>query len=144
MLKWMLLAFLAGGVALEVMAMLVVGGRLGVGWTLAWMAGTGIAGLLVLRLAGVHGLLRIHQRLREEVLPTRELIDMVLILFGAVCLILPGFVTDAVGLLLVLPPVRWVLGAAVCALYGDLLPPVRGPLRNAGARDGIIEITPDD
>jgi len=39
-------------------------------------------------------------------MPTNELIDAVLVFAGGLLLIVPGFVTDAIGLLLLLPPVR--------------------------------------
>ena len=42
----------------------------------------------------------------EGRVPGRELVDGVLILFAGALLLTPGFVTDAVGLLLLLPPIR--------------------------------------
>jgi UPF0716 protein FxsA len=49
--------------------------------------------------------------------PGRELVDGVLVLFAGALLLTPGFVTDAVGILLLLPPVRAAIrGGAVRAL----------------------------
>jgi UPF0716 protein FxsA len=45
--------------------------------------------------------------------PGREVIDGALVLAGAILLIVPGFITDAVGLLLLLPPTRAVARAAI-------------------------------
>jgi UPF0716 protein FxsA len=45
--------------------------------------------------------------------PAREVLDGALVLFGGALLIVPGFITDALGLLLLLPPVRWLAGRAV-------------------------------
>lgn len=41
-----------------------------------------------------------------------EITDGMLVAFGGLLLVLPGFVTDIMGILLMLPPTRWVLGRA--------------------------------
>jgi UPF0716 protein FxsA len=43
--------------------------------------------------------------------PAREVLDGVLVLFGGLFLIIPGFITDAVGLVLLLPPTRFATRA---------------------------------
>lgn len=144
MLKWLAIITFTGFVVLEVMAVLKLGIWLGVGWTIAWMIATVPAGLLVLRVAGLHAIFRIYKKLRLEVLPTQELMDMGMILLGALMLIFPGFISDAMGILLLLPPVRWCLRGCLCMMFGDLLPSPHPPSRAAASGDEVIEIRADE
>lgn len=129
--------------AAEVAALVIIGGWLGVGWTLAWMLGSVVLGLTILRLGGIQALIRIHHKLREQELPTLELLDMAMVLMGGVMLIVPGFVSDALGLLLLLPPVRWLGRGCFCALYGELLPPRYPPGRGPMGEE-VIEIRAEE
>jgi UPF0716 protein FxsA len=143
MWKWLLFLLVGAFLATEVAVLLVVGGWLGIGWTLAWMVATSALGLVMVRVAGLNALLRIHRKLRDQELPTVELLDIVLILVGGFMLIAPGFVSDVLGLLLLLPPVRWLARVLFRALYGDFLPDP-GQARWPGApNDEVIEIRAD-
>ena len=57
--------------------------------------------------------LRVFRRFKEQIaagnMPTNEMVDGVCLLIAGVLLVVPGFVTDAVGLLLLLPPFRLLL-----------------------------------
>lgn len=67
---------------------------------------TALAGAALTRIQGWHVVRRIQGELRSGRLPAAALLDGVLILLAAVLLITPGVITDVVGLLLLLPPVR--------------------------------------
>ena len=90
---------------IEIALFIVVGGWIGVWGTLALIVLGALAGVLILqgqrdRLAQVMaGGLR---RVEPEVFLARGALTMV----GALLLILPGFLTDALGLVLLLPPVQ--------------------------------------
>ena len=56
-------------------------------------------------------LTRIREQLDAGTMPTNELIDGGLVLVGGLLLIVPGFITDAIGLLFLFPPTR-ALGPA--------------------------------
>jgi UPF0716 protein FxsA len=144
MWKWMLVLLITAFVAAEVAVLLVFGGWLGVGWTLAWMVASSVLGLVLVRRAGLQALVRIHRKLCDQELPTEELMDMAMILVGGFMLIAPGFLSDALGLLLLLPPVRWLLRALFRALFGEFLPEA-GPAQWPGApNDEVIEIRAGD
>src|SRR6059036_4351493 len=49
---------------------------------------------------------RLGLALAEGRTPAREVVDGALVVIGGVLLMIPGFITDAVGLLLLLPPTR--------------------------------------
>lgn len=54
---------------------------------------------------------RLAAAVREQRAPGREVIDGALVLIGGALMIVPGFITDAVGLLCLLPPTRWLIRA---------------------------------
>ena len=65
-----------------------------------------IVGVFIVRHQGLGVYRRVREQLRAGTVPTVQLVDGLLILIAGVLLILPGFVTSVVGLLLLLPPVR--------------------------------------
>lgn len=139
MIRLILLLIFAGMVAFEVAAMLYLGTILGVGWTLAWILVSTLIGIGMLRMAGLTTLMRIHNKLRAEILPTQELMDMGLILVGAFFLILPGFVTDGLGLLVLLPPLRRIFRWSIALSFGRFFPSMIVP-ENQGMPEEVIEI----
>lgn len=139
---WLILFPLILLSAVELWLVLTLGPLLGTGWTIAWMVGSFFLGMLLLRIEGVIKLVHIHRMLLAEEIPTRDLMDLFLILVGAVMLILPGFLTDAVGLLLLIPPVRWGLRESVMAGLRRMVANGRmaGSVRQGG---DVIEIFPE-
>lgn len=142
MWKWLVFLTFCAVVAAEASVVVTVGRWIGVGWTVLWMVGSALFGLAVMRVGGIQAVIRIHHRLRDQELPTLELLDMALVLFAGALLIAPGFLTDAMGLLLLIPPVRWVGRVCFCALYGELLPPSEAP-RQGPMGEEVIEIRPE-
>lgn len=144
MFKWFAFLLVCAFVAAEVALLVRLGGLLGVGWTLVWIFGTALAGLLVARIGGVHTLIRMHHRLRAQELPTREMLDMGLLLAAAFLLVMPGFLSDTAGLLLLLPPVRWMARNTIAAFFGQLVTAAPAPPGSGPPGDDVIEIRGDD
>lgn len=90
----------------EIAGFVVVGRQIGVFATIALVILTGIAGSLLLRYQGFGAMARISRDMREGRDPSRELAHGVMILVAGILLVIPGFVSDIVGLLLFIPPVR--------------------------------------
>ena len=67
-----------------------------------------VVGAWLVRREGMGVLRKVEQRLAAGELPSRELVDGVLIAVGGALMLTPGFVTDAVSLLLLFPPTRIV------------------------------------
>ena len=65
-----------------------------------------LGGVLIVRHQGLGVIRRVRDQVRAGNLPAAELVDGLLILIAGVLLILPGFVSDFVGLILLLPPTR--------------------------------------
>jgi len=72
-----------------------------------------IVGAWLAKRVGFSVLRRMRDQVDNGVVPTNELIDTGLVFAGGVLLFVPGFVTGALGLLLLLPPVRLAVRSAL-------------------------------
>ncbi|WP_159899174.1 FxsA family protein [Salinirussus salinus] len=86
-----------------------------IGWEVVVLAVvlSALVGLLLARAEGRHTLRKIQQKLAQGEPPTDELLDAALLLVAGGFLLTPGLVTDAVGLLLVVPLTRYPVRLAV-------------------------------
>ena len=105
---WLFL-LLVGVPILEIALFIEVGGWLGLWPTLAIVVATALAGAVMLRAQGIAALADLQHRLEAGRDPRATLAHGALILVSGVLLLTPGFFTDAVGLALLLAPVRAVL-----------------------------------
>lgn len=84
---------------------------------------TALIGLLLARLEGRHTMAKIQRKLVRGEPPTDELIDGGLLIAAGAFLLTPGLVTDAIGLLLIVPltryPIRWGLKRWLIVPYID-------------------------
>ncbi len=101
----LLLAFI-GVPIIEIAVFIEVGGWLGLWPTLGLVVLTAVVGSLELRAQGLATVNKLRRQLDQGELPSDTLFDGVCLLFAGALLLTPGFVTDAVGLALFLPPFR--------------------------------------
>jgi UPF0716 protein FxsA len=94
----------------EIGLFVTLGGRLGLLASLGIVLGTAVLGILILHRGGA-ALLAQARRGRLERGAGNALVTGVLRAVAAVLLILPGFFTDFIGLMLLLPPVQWAISA---------------------------------
>ena len=90
----------------ELAVLIQVGDWLGVADTILLLIVISVAGAWLAKRAGISVLVRIRQQLQMGRVPAAELVDGLLVLFAGALLLTPGFLTDLVALLLLLPPVR--------------------------------------
>ena len=90
----------------ELYVILKVSDSIGVIPTLLILVADSLIGSFLLKAQGRAVWKRFNDAMREGRIPHREVIDGVLVIFGGAFLITPGFLTDIVGLLLLLPPTR--------------------------------------
>lgn len=90
----------------EIAVFIVVGRHIGVLPTLGMVLLTAVLGSILLRVQGFGLLARMRQEVENRRVPGRELVHGLMILLAGVLLITPGFITDALGFLLFIPPVR--------------------------------------
>ena len=104
----LVLIFLLVPVA-ELYVIYLVGDAIGVWQTFLLLAADSVLGSLLLRSQGRSVWKRFNEALAAGRMPHREVIDGVLIIFGGAFLITPGFLTDVLGLVLLIPPTRSVV-----------------------------------
>lgn len=108
---WIILGILALPLV-EIALFVTLGAKLGLWLTLAWVLLTAVLGMLLLRSLARSGLGMgqgdfvegFRGRMAED--PLSPIVHQGLIAVAAMLLILPGFFTDTLGLLLLIPPVR--------------------------------------
>ena len=91
---------------LEVLTIIAVGRAIG-GWqTFFLLVAMSVLGAWLIRLEGARAWVALGQALQSGRMPARELADGMLVLTGGTLLLVPGFLTDILGLILVLPFTR--------------------------------------
>ncbi len=105
---WLFLIFVAVPI-IEIALFIKVGGAIGLGATLAIVVLTAIAGTWLMRRQGLMTLERLQKSLAEGRNPADPMAQGAMILVAGILLLTPGFFTDAIGFLLLLPPVRVIL-----------------------------------
>jgi UPF0716 protein FxsA len=128
------LAILIALVAAELYVIILVAHAIGILLTVVALLASTVAGLWLVRGQRIRAWGALRDAVRNGAIPDRELGDAALIVIGAVLITVPGFITDALGMLAVAPPTRRVLRG----LLGVLL------LRRApsAARVGVRVIRP--
>jgi UPF0716 protein FxsA len=101
----LLLIFLVVPIA-ELYVIYLVGDAIGVWLTLLLLAADSLLGSLLLRSQGRSVWNRFNEAIADGRVPRREVMDGVLVIFGGAFLITPGFLTDLLGLVLLIPPTR--------------------------------------
>ena len=91
---------------IEIALFVLIGGEIGLAWTLIMILVTAIGGTILLRVQGFAVMERIRKETRAGRIPGRELAHGLMLLLAGVLLLTPGFFTDAIGFLLFLPPLR--------------------------------------
>lgn len=130
----------------EIAVFIEVGEALGLVPTLVIVVLTAVAGTALLRRQGLDTLRRAEASLARGEAPLVEVFDGVCLLLAGALLLTPGFVTDGVGFLLFLPPVRDTLrqflaryvqaSMAARSSSGGVGPaPARGPIIDGEFRD---------
>jgi UPF0716 protein FxsA len=94
---------------LEIWVILQVGEAIGVLPTIALLIADSVIGAWLMRSQGRIVWRRFNEALAAGRVPAREVLDGTLVIFGGALQLAPGFVTDALGLFLVLPPTRAIV-----------------------------------
>jgi UPF0716 protein FxsA len=104
----------------EIYILLEVGGMLGLVPTLGIIVVTAVVGAYLARHQGLAALREMQRAMATGEKVGRSIIEAALVLVAGVTMLTPGFFTDAVGLLLLVPPVRrlvagWIASRAVAS-----------------------------
>lgn len=104
----LLLIFIVVPIA-ELYVIYLVGDAIGILPTLALLAIDSVLGSILLKSQGRAVWRRFQAAMSEGRMPHREVQDGVMVIFGGAFLITPGFISDVLGVLLLLPPTRAVI-----------------------------------
>ncbi|MCD5323835.1 MULTISPECIES: FxsA family protein [Pontibacillus] len=108
MFRWLLI-FILVVPALEIGVLVWAGNLVGPWWVILLIIATGILGAFLAKKQGMETLNRARDHVQRGMVPQEEIFDGVCILIGAVVLFTPGFITDAIGFILLLPITRMPL-----------------------------------
>ena len=98
---------------LEVAVFIQVGDSIGVFWTILLTIGTALLGATLVRIQGMATLFNARQQLMQGQLPAGAVIEGAILLVCGAMLLTPGFVTDTLGFLGLVPTVRHYVASAV-------------------------------
>ena len=122
----------------ELGLLIQVGRVIGLAPTIAIVLVTGITGAALARWQGLATLRRVQTEMSEGRVPTGPLVDGLLILVAGGVLLTPGFLTDALGFLLLIPPTRTAVRRALVEAFRRRMQPGRPVVLDAewSADDG--------
>lgn len=138
---WFILALMAWPLV-EIGLFVEIGGRLGLWSTLGFVLGSAMLGVLVLRSQAARAQTGLRAAMEGLGNPAVPLAQEALILLAGGLLILPGFLTDLFGLLLLLPPVRALLIAALSrrvVVQGFTARPPQAPFSQDPGTGSVID-----
>lgn len=101
-----IIAVLIGVPLIEIAVFIEVGDRIGLWPTIAVVVATAVAGGTMLRHQGMSVLARAQKAMERQEFPVAEIVDGICLLFAGALLLTPGFVTDALGFVLMVPGLR--------------------------------------
>ncbi|SEM88862.1 UPF0716 protein FxsA [Pseudorhodobacter antarcticus] len=111
---WLLLAFIAVPL-IEIGLFIKVGGWLTLWPTLGIVLATGMIGMVLVRAQGLRVLAQLRQSMEQMRDPVSPLAHGAMIVFAGLLLLTPGFFTDAIGFLLLVPALRQLIIARIVA-----------------------------
>lgn len=103
---WWIIGLLIVVPVVEIAALVAVGQVIGLGWTVLLMLATSVLGGWLLKREGRRAWRVFHDDMRSGQAPGRHVIDGILVFAGGVLMLVPGFVSDIFGLLMIAPPTR--------------------------------------
>jgi UPF0716 protein FxsA len=149
-LALIILALVIGIPLVEILVFIEVGSEIGALNTVLITVVTALIGMALLRVQGLGVLMRAQQAIERKEAPVNEIFEGVFLAIAGLFLLIPGFVTDAIGFLLFLPPLRRAL-ASYMAKHSKFAAQAsyrQGGQRSSGGGgsviDGEYEVIDDD
>jgi UPF0716 protein FxsA len=105
----------------ELFVIIQIGQSIGVLPTIALLLADSVLGAALMRSQGRAAWMRFNAALAEGRVPGREVMDGALVIFGGALLLTPGFLSDILGLILLLPPTRALVRTVLVRRYGARL-----------------------
>jgi len=122
---------------IEIYVLIEVGSALGAVATIGLLMVMAIAGTLLLRLQGLQTMARVREALARGELPASTLIEGFILAVAGVLLVVPGFATDILAFICLMPPARRALANL---LARDMLTRKAGQTPPAHTLEGVYRI----
>jgi len=120
----------------EIYLLLTVGGIIGAFPTIALVVFTAVLGASLLKKQGFETFKRFQENLAQGSLPTYEIIEGPILLVGGALLLTPGFITDMMGFVCLIPPLRRRVAQYVIEKHLIQVIQAGSPFRPRGAAAG--------
>ena len=114
-----LLFFIIGVPIIEIYLFIEIGSKIGAVLTILLILSTAFIGIIYVRYEGFNTLRSAMGQLIKNEIPLFEIVSGAALVIGAFLLLLPGFLTDAIGLLLIFPITRKMIFKKVSAKYKE-------------------------
>jgi len=108
---------------IEIYFLISVGKVIGVGWTLLLIVLTAIIGTQLLKHQGLHTLQKAQLMMQQGQMPAMALFEGLILLISGILLVTPGFFTDAIGFLCLIPVTRQLIVSLVLRNLVSKMPP---------------------
>ncbi|WP_102829874.1 FxsA family protein [Bartonella bovis] len=126
----------------EIAGFIFVGNEIGILATLSLTLLTMIMGSILLRIQGISLFKNIQRKLIQGNMPEDYIADNVLIIIGAILLIFPGFISDILGISLLIKPIRTFTRFLFLSLHNKINAKTCANTQNASEK--IIELNAED
>lgn len=126
---------------IEIAVFIQVGSAIGVLPTVVLTVLTAVAGTLMLRQQGLSLVMRMQSEMNAGRVPGEDIMHGAMIVLASLLLLVPGFVTDAVGLLLFIPPVREAIARFIIS-RADVR--IVGNGQTYRRDDGVVDLDEED
>jgi len=120
MFKWLILLMIIMP-AIEIILLIWAGSQVGFLPILGLIVLTALIGATMARHQGIDTLRRAQKSLQNGQMPADEIFNGIFILLGAVFILLPGFITDLFGLILLMPFTRPTLKNWLKAIFQNMM-----------------------
>lgn len=128
--------------AAEISVFIAIGSEIGIFWTLFITIFTAIAGTFLLRNQGFSTIQKIKLEAERGQIPGNELVYGLMILLAGLLLLIPGFITDAIGLLLFIPPIRQLLWLILASRIDWTS--FKFKSGRSGKKDGVLDLDEEE
>lgn len=106
----LLLIALVATPILELYLLIEIGSVIGAPWTIVAVLATAVIGAALIRRQGMGVYREAQLAMNRQELPLKQLFDGFFLLIAGAMLLTPGFVTDSIGFMLLVPPLRALIG----------------------------------
>ena len=114
-----LLFFIIGVPIIEIYLFIEIGSKIGAVLTILLILSTAFIGIIYVRYEGFNTLRSAMGQLIKNEIPLFEIVSGAALVIGAFLLLLPGFLTDAIGLLIIFPITRKMIFKKVSSKYKE-------------------------